>query len=293
MANPEIDDSPQQVYLNEGTFDIEDGPGQFTIDLNYDRVARSKFTRKRHKKQNISFGVGQASAGFIFYYDKEVKEIATIEAGYTNTDIHWKENPYFHKKDFNVATLSVGAVTKRICRWLWKSKLAWNIDMDHPNFSEYSTWDFIGWGRYSYTDDIGIHLGLIVMTGMRIDHVYPILGFDWKFNEKWKVNAIFPLNISVVYAFDDNWSLDLAARGWETRNRVGKNEKLSKALVQYSNTGIELGANYDLGHRVHANIHIGYTTGGRLRIADKNNHHHHRLKFKAAPYAGGEIQLNF
>lgn len=272
---------------------LKGGSGMFAIETNSDAIGSSKFTKRTHRHQSISFCGFDVDGSMIFYYNKENAEAANIELGYNRTNIHWKENHYFNQNIFNTATLSINAQTSRMCHWIWKGKLSWNVDIDHFDLEEYSTWDCFIWGRNHYTDNVGLHLGIIVLTGMKIDHVYPIIGFDWIFNEKWKLNAVFPVNMSVVYVIDEQWSLNVKVRAFETRNRVGKNENISKGLVQYLNTGVEFGADYDLGDSIQANIHGGATFGGKLKISNHENKHSQRFRFKGAPYVGAEVLVRY
>lgn len=283
---------PKAGVTNEpGIF--QGGSGMFAIETNSDYVSRSKFDKKSVKHQNISFCGFDIDASMVFYYEEKYAEAANIEIGYNRTNIHWKENFYFNQNIFNTASISINAQTARMCEWLWKGKISLNLDTDHFDIEEYSTWDALLWGRNSYTECVGLHIGIIALTGMKIDHVYPIIGFDWILSEKWKINAVFPVDLSVVYVIDDNWSIDIAARAIEVRYRVGKKENLSKGLVQYFNKGIELGINYDVGSNIQANIHVGEMLGGKLKIANKQNDQPHHYKFKAAPYIGAEVLIRY
>ena len=67
----------------------------------------------------------------------------------------------------------------------------------------------------------------------------------------------------------------------------------SKALWRYTNSGIELGINYRPYDRVAANIHVGSTLGGRLKVANHDYEHRQRFNLDPAPYAGAEVDVNF
>lgn len=283
---------PKNVMENApGIF--QGGSGMFAIETNSDYVSRSNFDKRGYKHQKISFCGFDIAGSMVFYYEPEYAEAMNIELQYNRTNIHWKENFFFDQNIFNTASISLNAQSARMNDWLWKGKITLNMDTDHFDIEEYSTWDALLWGRNAYTECVGLHLGIIVLTGMKIDHVYPIIGFDWILSEKWKLNAVFPVDMSVVYVIDDNWSVDLRGRAIETRNRVGKNENLSKALVQYFNAGVELGINYDVGSSIQANIHIGEMLGGKLKIANKQNDQPHHYKFKSAPYIGAELLVRY
>ncbi len=267
--------------------------GPWNIDVNYDIIGKSKFNKHGFKDQKIKFSALDVDASIVFYHNPDYKEAANFELGFDRTIIDWKENPYFTQTEFDTVNLSFGAITERLCNWLWKTKVTINIDTKHKDLGLYSTYDALAWGRYNYCNDIGVHMGILVLTGMKIDHVYPILGFDWTINEYWKLNAIFPVNMSVVYTYDQNWSFDTAIRAFQTRYRVGEHQPLPKAITLYQSVGVELGVNYNIKDQIHFNFHLGSTLGGKLKVANRNNKQPHHFKFESAPYAGVEMDWRF
>lgn len=268
------------------------GSGAFAIEVNGDYISRSSFKDSNYDDHKVSFSGFDIDASMVFYYNEKYSEAANIEISYNRTNIRWK-NYFFEQTIFNTATVAIAAQTSRMCNWTWKGKLALNMDTDHFDFDQYSTWDCFVWGRYSYNCNWGLHMGIITLTGMKIDHVYPIIGFDWMINDRWKLNAVFPVNLSLVYVLNDYWYFELKGRAFETRNRVGKNENLSQALVQYFNRGVEFAVNYDVGSSIEANIHAGYAFGGSVRVSNRNNRDSERHRFEGAPYVGAEFLIRY
>lgn len=271
----------------------EDDRGPFTVEISYDAIGKSHFTRHSIKHQKIGWSEGEAEIDMVFYYDKCRNEGLVAGFSYNWAHLDWGQNPSFHQETFKTLTLSLSAFSERICGWLWKAQVNGNIDADHMNFNEYLDWDLLLWGRYNYCDELGFNVGFVAQTGMKIDHVYPILGIDWQYNDDWKINAVFPVNISAIYTIDCNWSIDIAARFFDSRYRTGDHAALEKALLHYRNWGAEVGLNYALKSWLTANVHVGHTFGGKLRISNQHNKHPHHFKFEGAGYAGGELQLHF
>lgn len=271
----------------------EGASGPWTVDVNYDHIGRSKFTKRGFKDQKIEFNSFDTDASMVFYYNADYKEAANFEIGYNRTFIDWKQNPYFSQRRFDTVYFSFGAITQRYCNWLWKAKVTMNIDARHWDINNYATYDGLAWGRYNYSEDIGVHMGILVLTGMKIDRVYPILGADWRINECWKLNAVFPVNMSLVYSYTQEWWFDLAIRAFQVRYRTGEHQPLPKAVTLYQNVGIEFGANYEIANQVHVNVHAGSTFGGRLKIANKQNRRPRHFKFEPAPYAGASVEWHF
>jgi hypothetical protein len=56
--------------------------------------------------------------------------------------------------------------------------------------------------------------------------------------------------------------------------------------------GFEFAANYETKNTT-ANLHVGYATGGLLKLANRNNHHTHHYRLDPAPYVGGEVKVTF
>jgi hypothetical protein len=289
---PEIS---QQIEKESQEAQKEEDP--FLFLASYDSIGKAKL--KNHH-DDLSFGgkhmrFSQAVliGSFVFWYNPEYEEGAVANLGYNITEIDWKNNPFWTKKNYHTATMSLTAFTNRLCDWTWRAQLGWNFDTDHLNLSEYSTFDSFLWGRLDYCENVGIHIGLIAQTGMKIDRLYPILGFDWKISDSWMLNMVFPLNISLIYKLDCNWSLAAEARFFDVRYRVGRNENLSRGLVHYTSAGLEFAAIYELNEWITANAHIGYDVGGRMIVANRHDRHSKRFRFNGAGYYGGEVSLKF
>lgn len=269
-----------------------DSPFSFTI--NADWIGKSKIKNTHYEGDKFSFRTAEAELGMVVYYDKSYKEAINLSVNYSPTHIEWEDdNPWFDQENFHIVSFSVGASTQRLCKWLWRGQANINADISEisAGFS-YCTYDFLLWGRYEYCNNIGIHAGLIVETGMRTDRVYPILGVDWAINSKWKLNLVLPVNVSLEYYATEAWTLALEGRNFSFRDRVGRHEANPRSVVRYNNVGAEFAAKFTRS-KVALNLHAGATLGGRFRVADPSNHHPRTYKFDSAAYAGGEFTARF
>lgn len=264
----------------------------FHVKFNFDSTAKADM---KHKSQGkIQYAEVDLEGRMVVYYDECHKDAAYVLAGYEYTRINWNRNPFFNQKDFNTVSLGIGASSKRMYDWLWLGEVRANFDVNHFRFSEYITWDLFAWGRYTYCPGFNIHVGILAFTGMKFDRVFPIIGFDWFITENWKLNAVFPLDMSIEYFLTDNWSISLAAKGILSRHRVGPNENITRAVVVYTAGGIELGLDYlSCDGRFSANAHVGEMIGGRLKVANRHYHHKRHFDFKTSPYVGGEVAYRF
>lgn len=280
------------TQINPPTPAASDDCTPFIFQIDGDWVGRAK-VRRCPTNHHLKFYEGEVDLGGIYYYCPCYSEGATISLSYTRCRMDLNHNCLFHQKNFNALSLNLGGFSERLENWLWKGQVSFNIDPEHWDFNEYMNYDFLLWGRYNYCQDIGLHIGFIGYTGMKIDRVYPIIGVDWQYDCNWKFNFVFPVNISAVYSFNDCWSVAFALRAFETRYRTGKNENLSRALFLYRAAGAEIGLNYKLASWISANIHAGGIFGGTLKIANRHYRQRHKYRFESAPYVGGQLVLLF
>lgn len=269
----------------------DDSRGPFKVEFVFDAIGDAKVKDGHHKLQ---FATAEAEISAVFYHNACYSEGASIGLSYNRTRFDWRHSHYFHQKDFDQVCLTLGFSSERLCDWLWQAQVSANFDnIEHWSFNDYMNYDMLIWGRYAYNKTLGIHLGVLATAGMKIDRVYPIIGVDWQWSDSWKINLIFPVNLSLVYNFNKAWSVALAGRVFYERHRLGKNEFLSKGLIEYRTAGVELGLNYNPKAWLSANIHAGYDLGGKFKTANRNYNHRHNYDIDGAPYAGAELDVAF
>lgn len=290
------DDKDAQIdftdYSAENIKTLPKKQSPFTFKTKIDIVQKAKIDNGFFKGDEIQFGEIDAELGSMLYYSEAYKSGAAAALNYSVTYLHWASNPWICQSKFYIATLNISGFSKKLNRWLWKGQVAINVDTQEWDFQDYAYYDMLLWGRYEYRKDLGLHVGIIVETGMLMDRVYPILGADWQISKKWKLNLVYPLNVSLDYLINHSWSVALAARSFNTRLRAGHHEGQSKALIRYQNVGAELAVKFE-NDKMSANFHAGSTLGGTLRIADSHNHHPRRYRLNPSGYVGAELDLKF
>lgn len=289
------DDYAAQMILVQQAEQPESSQTPFSVSAKFDIVGDAKFEHERCKRHlhNIQFAVAQANASMIFHYTECYKEGLLITGGYQYTRIKW-DNPFFSQDNFNTVSIGLGGFSERIPDWSLQGQVQVNADLDDFELSSYLSYNVVLAGRYAYNECVGIHLGLIILTGMKIDRVYPIIGFDWQINEQWKLNMVYPLNIALIYAWDHEWSFGIAGRAFEERHREGDQGKFKRGLVEYRAAGVEAGVYFkSCNSSLQANLHVGESLGGKVKVSDQHHKHSHRYRFGAAPYVGGDIAYRF
>jgi hypothetical protein len=283
---------PDQSTLDEKPDPQDAINGPFLFKLGGDAVGRAKFDKGSYKGNHFTYDEVDLDGTVVVHYNETHKEGITVNGGYAYRYFDWKQNPYFDQKGFNSVYFGLGFFTHRAGNWDWKGFARVNLDPCHLNLNEYMWFDMLLWGRYKFACDWGFHAGIIALTGMKIDRVYPIIGLDWSYSDRIKINAIFPLDFSIVFKYNCDWSFYLGSRTWDVRQRTGKDENVERALWEYRAAGAEIAADYRWKMFV-ANVHLGYSLGGRVKISNEHHRHTKRLDFKSAPYAGGELSVNF
>ncbi len=267
------------------------GQALFNFDSYLDVIGKSKISKGFFKGDDIRFAAAQVQLGSVVYYCPGYTEGIRVSLAFTATFLAWPGNPWFDQEHFNLLSLNVTGFTKRLERWFWRSQISINTDTDEWR-GPYTSYDIILWGRYAYLKNIGLHIGVWVQTGLRLDRVYPILGADWQFSPNWKLNLVYPVNLAIEYTLSRVWSLALAIRNFNSRFRVHHESSCAKSLLRYTNVGTEFAIRYEQGTTT-ANLHAGYALGGKYRVANPHNHHAHNYRFDPAPYVGGEVNVRF
>lgn len=287
------DDIDFEDLSNEQIQHESDGP--FTIELSGDWIGPAKFDRHNFGDScRLKFATGQIDMNMVYYYDPCYQEGTSIGLSYTRTRLDWRLNPFFTQKDYDMIGLNFGGFSQRFRDWTWRGQVTINFDnLEHWRIHDYMTYDLLLWGRYAFRPNINVHLGFLAFTGMKIDRVYPIIGFDWTYNENWKMSMVFPMDISLTYTVNDCWSILGAMRFFNQRHRVKKDQFYSEGVWFYSSSGAELAVKYNPTKRISANVHAGINFGGHLKVANRHYRQGHRFKFGEAPYAGGELNVNF
>lgn len=268
------------------------GKSPFSFSAFFDAVDKAEINKGFFKRDHFQFAIANAELAMIFYYNALYEEAANISLGYTETYFGWHENPWFEQTHFHTLSLTLGGITKRVNRWLWRGQLQVNYDGWDELSAEYFNYDIIFWGRYTCCSNVGIHMGFFVETGMRMDRIYPIIGFDWQINSRWKLNAVFPFDMALEYLINKYWTVALAGRTFSSRHRINPDDCHPKYVTRYSNGGIEAMIKYTRAG-VSANLHAGVTLGGDLKIANSHNHKPHHYHLDSAGYIGGEVDVRF
>jgi hypothetical protein len=289
-----IDDSvfqSQQLDLTDESGNQVTPPCFYELSITANGIASSRFSTDAYRDDHISYHEDFTLLSYNYFFD--ANNAFSFGAGYGDVGINWKQNPDFHRRHFETASVNLGALSKTDCGWLWRASLSARFSLNDGQVPTYVQYTHAIWGRYDLTPCIGTHIGYAAETGLRKDTLWPIIGLDYKYSDCLRFYAVYPFEANVHFDFCDPWALELSTRRFRYRDRVSKREPVPRALLEYRNSGAELRLLYNYAPIAAANIHVGYAFGGELRIGNYKNIDATHYKFRAAPYAGAELNLRF
>ena len=264
------------------------------VELNADLlgIAISRFKDNQRPEEHI----GYASNGIQGHYTSHVtaKESVISTLGYNRAILSWKQNPYFTQKYFDTVLVGLGITSTRLENWLWRGSFGVAFAVDSGGFANYGIYNAMMWGRYTYSQSLGLHIGIVGQTiGLRKENILPILGVDYRMGNHWQLNLIFPVDGSLTYLWTRDWQVGIALRRVAERRRTGPNQPVSRAIYQYTNTGLELFANFLAGSHFNARFDLGGMMGGDLKVMNQTGGALQTLKFKPAIFADIRVAINF
>ncbi len=288
--------SPLLAYAAEyglSDYHFIDPDRPWHVETRYRAVAPAKF--RTHRWGKVMYSDATAGVYFTQFFNDE--NSLTYELGYDYLRFHWPKNPRFTGENYNYLNGSLGYVSTTLDRWKWIINSGFSIDTDHFDFAKTSVGHAMLWGRYSFADCCGVHVGILGWYGVLSGRAWPIFGFDWKFNDQWSAKSVYPWDFSLNYAFNDNWSID-ASYAWfgypyryPHRAHHGINGFHDPIFMVYSN-GAELDLKYKFEHILRASVGIGWDFGGWILI--KNRHSHNKyFHYDNAPFVQGSFEITF
>lgn len=276
-------------------------PESFDLFADYKQIASTRFRRPHDRhRDKLSFAEGRLLAAGKHFLSEKKGLVYGI--GYLNThvgfDRHQHDHHSFdslHHKTFNNVLLSIGGFAQTSSKWHWSTKNSLQLNTAQLTRSQYMLFNTVVQGKYQWSKKLNVQLGVWGLAGMHYNRVLPIFGFEYVQSKKMKYNAIFPYGASAIYSLNNEWSLTAAIRQFFSRQRLGNGEskELKRGLIAYRNTGAEIGLGYSVGEHFFANIHVGESFSGRLRMSRRDDSNRHHFKLRPAPYFGFSASFLF
>jgi hypothetical protein len=266
----------------------------------FDARGRAIGSAKFHKRSIENSHMHYRDAAVSLYYSQFLnsQNYLTYGLGYAYLDLDWHKNPRFQEDSYNFAVASIGYVTTGLDKWRWVFSAAGSVDAETLDFAHSAVGYGLVWGRYHFSSITGVHIGALGYGGIRNHYVLPIVGFDFNLSPEWKLNAIFPLDISLNYQWASHWATSIAASSFGGPYRTPKRAhrgvgRFEHAIFEVYSSGVEIDLNYDSHHFITAGVGVGWDFGGWILIKDAQNRHGKYYKFDAAPYGTATLSLTF
>lgn len=284
FAAPLFSDQPQQENTPIIYREVENN-ASFKVEAEYEHLARAKFYKPESQKHN-HLSISSENAIALYKHALSEKTGFNLGVGYLGVHFDFARRKLFDQKQFNNALFNIGAYTKEIDRWKWKADLLTQINTDHFTLSRYSFFTGLLKGKYAWHKNRNLHVGILAYTGLRYSRALPVVGFDYTFNEQWKLNCVYPLNMNLLHIINKNWSVEAGIRYYLTRQRLKEDDKVDRGFVAFRNWSAEIGVNWVYNNMIELNAHIGESLGNRMRISNRNDRHRKHYRMHMAPGFG-------
>jgi hypothetical protein len=262
----------------------------------YRDVGKAKF--RTHSVRG-SHAVYEDAHAFLYYsHYLNSNNSLSWKVGYSFLDFNWLKNPRFHESAYHFANASVGWVSTSVRNWRWILSTGASVDAQTFDFGQSGVYYGLMWGRYRYFPTLGMHIGWAGYAGVENGYLLPIIGIDWQAAAQCRVNAIFPINFSIEYYFNQYWktTLEITTFGrpyrFPIRIHGGVNQYRNGIFEIYS-IGTELDIKFNTGSAFWACFGGGWNYGGWILIKNHDNAHGKYYKFDGAPYIQGKLAFSF
>lgn len=285
LSAQEFDDSIFQLENNPPPF------SPFSISGSYLDVGNARFRTPGFKDDSLKYRQWEAALA----YKHPLTEACGLifGAGWVGAEVNMENNPDFDETNFNYVNLSLGGYTTSFPDWLWTLTIAGFFDTDEFSFVDYSLYQGVLWGRYALNPCIELNVGLIVEVGLRKDKVWPIIGFVYSISDRWQLNMIYPVDISLDFLINKYLTATTSLRFLRNRHRVRESEPNSQGIFEYQTTGIEFDLTYSPFLWFSVLGFAGSTFHGNFKLSDRNDKNAIYYKFNSAFYAGVQATVNF
>lgn len=275
-------------------FDLENTPPPFyPFSLSGQYVDVQKATFRTPGLEGRTLRYRQWDAAFAYTHPFCEYWGLIFGAGWVGTEVDMTENPEFSQTLFNYVNFSVGGFTKAFPDWTWTLTFAAFLDVEEFSFADYALYQTVLWGKYDFCKWLELDFGLILELGLYKEKVWPIIGFVFLPWENWRINAVYPINVSIEYEWSSCWTLAGSIRFLRNRHRVSKEEMNSQGIFEYETAGAEFDLIFSPFKWASVKGFAGRTFQGDLKVTDRNDNNSHHYKFNGSFYAGASAVVSF
>ncbi len=263
----------------------------FSLGGSYARVAPASFYSTEVEGQHVVYQ--QSDANFSYTHPLSETHGLIFGTGWVGTDVVWNENPAFNETNFNYVNLSAGGFKKLGVCWTWTLNLSAFLDTAYFSLANYALYQGLLWGKYECNPNLELDVGCLIELGLSQDKAWPILGFIYRYNDRCRLHAVYPLDMKLEYDLGSMVTVGGAIRILRNRHRVGPNEPDPRSIFIYQTWGVEGDLRFQPAPWFFINGFLGSTTRGDLTIRNSADEHGTHYKFRASLYGGVYSALSF
>jgi hypothetical protein len=280
--------------VDDQLFKIQNDPppfSPFSLTGSYVDVSTTDFRTPGFEDNSLIFR--QWIAGGVYVHPFTPIWGLIFGAGWEGVEVNMQDNPEFNETIFSYVNALIGGYTEAFPDWQWKLTLAAFLDTEDFSFVDYALYQGVLWGKYDLCRWIELDFGFIVESGLNHTKIWPIIGFIYTPSKRWEIDAVFPVDISVNFAFNQCLTASGSLRFLRSRHRVKQDEPDPQGIFEYHTTGCEFDLTYSPFLWLSGTGFVGSTLNGDLKISNRNNHNATHFKFNGSFYAGVSAILSF
>lgn len=216
-----------------------------------------------------------------------------IGVGASGLKLDWQHNPITTRKLFGQAEFSLGLFTLDAKGWTIASEFMMSMDPAEMNFSHYTLYRGIIYTKYNYQDKFNIHAGFIGYYGLRYNRVVPIAGIDFSIGKYVKLNAVFPMNISLEVEPNRFLTLFARARFLQLPRRLQKTDPLPEGVMFYNSSGAEGGVKLHYFEYFNIQGFVGRTLSPHIKAETFDGAETTYYRMRSSTYFGASVLFYF
>ncbi len=269
-------------------------PSFFThLDWSAEYLSGSKTKFKDPANQGSKLSYSEAEISINYEEPREKQLSVMMDNSYFTANLDWKGNPYFSQTKFSSYKVKMGYAYPFDEYWTWQAGFGADMQLGNFNLKRNTNYNLFLWGRYNYDENTVFNVGILTWLGIKDTQVYPIIGVNYSYNEKWSVNAVFPFKGVVTYMVTEQFGTELAAKWAKLRRRLKSSEAISKGIFEYSSSSLELAGfyNFSAGFTIRGFAGTGFGTS--LKVYNSDGKDKQLLKMNNPFFAGITIESEF
>ncbi len=288
------DREPLEGFVTDPFFEIENAPPPFfPFSVSGDYIDVSRATLRTPGQRGKELRYRQWDIAYAYTHPFSPVYGLIFGAGWVGSEVSMQDNPEFKETIFNYVNFSVGGFTNAFNNWTWTLTLGIFLDSEVFSLLDYSLYQGVLWGKYNLCSALDFNCGLITEIGLNKEKIWPIFGFTFTPSPDWRLNAVYPINMSLEYDFLSCWTAAASIRLLRNRHRVQENEPNPRGIFEYHTWGGEFDLIFSPFDWFSIKGFAGSTADGDLKVTNRNDKHGTHFKFRGSFYTGANAILSF